>query len=51
MDDENTICESCGEEIPEEEAQTCEVCGMEGLGGCCIGVDDHPCEDAEVEDD
>lgn len=51
MDDNKTNCENCGAEIDEDEAQQCEVCGMDGLGNCCIGIDDHPCEDAEIEDD
>lgn len=50
-DDNKTNCENCGQEIPTNEVQTCEVCGMDGLGNCCIGVEDHPCEDAEEEDE
>lgn len=50
-DDEKAICENCGQEIPANEVQTCEVCNMDGLGNCCIGTEDHPCEDAEEADD
>jgi len=30
-DEETTVCENCGEEIPIEEVQQCEDCGMDGL--------------------
>ncbi len=50
-EEEKALCENCGKEIPLAEVQTCEVCDQEGLGNCCIGVDDHPCEDAEEADD
>lgn len=47
-----TICEGCGAEIEEDEVQSCGVCGMDGLGNCCIGVLDHDClttDEAEAE--
>ena len=49
--EDNAICDNCGSEIPEDEVQTCDICEADGLGNCCIDPSDHPCEDAEVEDD
>lgn len=48
-EDEENICENCGKPF-EGDPQQCEVCGMDGLGNCCIGIEDHPCEDAEEDD-
>lgn len=45
-----TNCENCCREIDLEESQTCEVCGLDGLGNCCIGVFDHDCENANIEE-
>lgn len=50
MSDEKNICENCGQEY-EGDPQQCEVCDMDGLGPCCIGVDDHPCDNAEEADE
>lgn len=49
--EEKSICENCGEEVPENEIQSCEKCGVDGLGNCCIGIEDHVCDDAEEEDE
>lgn len=40
---EETICKNCNEMIPRSEAQTCERCGLDPLGNCCIGDLDHYC--------
>ena len=51
VDEENTICAQCCTEIPLNEVQKCEWCGMDCLGNCCIGEFDHQCvEDEENED-
>jgi hypothetical protein len=42
-----TNCENCGEEIDLAEVQKCDLCGMDGLGNCCIGDMDHLCENEE----
>jgi len=42
-----TVCANCSEEIPDNEVQMCEKCGLDGLGNCCIGELDHDCEDEE----
>lgn len=39
-----TNCSHCGRETPEDEVQKCELCGVDGLGNCCIGDMDHPCD-------
>lgn len=36
-------CSLCSQDVPDDEIQCCERCGTDGLGNCCIGVDDHPC--------
>lgn len=45
-----TLCENCGQEIDEDEVQECDLCGMDGLGDCCIGSYDHDCEEQERRD-
>ncbi len=50
MGEDKNICENCSQEY-EGEAQSCEKCGLDGLGACCIGELEHPCEDAEEEDE
>ena len=45
------ICSQCCGEIEDDEVQACEVCGMDGLGNCCIGKLDHNCESEEVDDE
>jgi len=47
---ETTQCANCLA-LVEGKTLTCMTCGMEDLGPCCIAVDDHPCEDAEEEDE
>lgn len=39
-----THCENCSKEIEDDEVQQCEICGMDGLGNCCIAQFDHDCE-------
>ena len=41
--DEVVLCSACLADIKEEEVQKCWTCGMDGLGNCCIGTDDHRC--------
>lgn len=43
-EDLDSICENCCRPIPSSEVQQCEICGMDGLGDCCIGDLDHACE-------
>lgn len=45
-----TNCSKCSGEIPDNEAQMCTACGADGLGNCCIGVDDHVCARIPDED-
>lgn len=50
MPDEKNICENCANEY-DGDAQQCDICGMDGLGPCCAGELDHPCENSEEDDD
>lgn len=40
---EMTSCENCSRTIEIREVQQCLICHTDGLGNCCIGVDDHNC--------
>jgi len=44
MCEHSVSCENCGGEIDEYEVQKCEICGLDGLGNCCICGLDHPCK-------
>lgn len=46
-----SICNNCGQEIPEEEVQQCQVCLCDGLGNCCIGTLDHDCIEENEEEE
>ncbi len=42
-----TNCESCGDEIPVSESESCEHCGLDPLCSSCIGDLDHECIEEE----
>jgi hypothetical protein len=45
--DNMDMCGNCGESCESDEIQKCDKCGMDGLGNCCIGEDDHDCDPEE----
>ncbi|HEY5658351.1 MAG TPA: hypothetical protein VIY27_11245 [Myxococcota bacterium] len=39
----DTLCESCGEALLEEDAVTCKHCDLEGLCATCVAPAEHDC--------